>query len=104
MKISNTRLFKYFPGDVVKENKSGTIAIVVKAQMTINGKAYNWNEDLPEGMDYCNGPSYALDEVSGSLSKHAWFSKDELTLMKSGSMDNFSVEMYQKDKNGKLAV
>lgn len=62
------------PGDVV-ETPNGSLAVVIKAQTTINGSVYDWN-DFPININIEHGhlPGYSIESLPGyDIEKNAWW-------------------------------
>ena len=69
---------RYMPGDIVN-CKDGSIGVIVKSEVIINGSMVEWNQKLPDKIEHGGEPKYSLDRIPdyGYLSKSAWWTSSE---------------------------
>lgn len=80
----------YRPGDIVT-CKDGGVGVIVGAQVTVNGRAFEWNEpiEIPEAADRSAfRPVYSLDQLPGEkeLDYLAWWEASDWRIVELGPL------------------
>ena len=74
----------YRPGDVVT-NSYGGKGVIVKAEVIVHGRDYDWNDEVPPNDEKWHRPKYAIEWITISVDaiedinqwKNAWWEAHE---------------------------
>lgn len=75
---------KFYPGDIVRCNKTQNLGVIVDSSRIISGSPASWNSKYPIGFN--NPWQYAIQACKQGqrICKYAWYTNDEIELIEEG--------------------